>query len=234
MRIVSALKFDISFQFRHGFYYAYILVSLIYIAGLRTLPTGTGKYLSVLVLYSDPAVLGFFFIGGIVLLERGQNILESLFVTPLRIHQYILSKAASLTIISTVSSFAIIFFSFGSAFNPIPLLLGIVTGSLFFTLLGLGVAVRSKTINGFLLISPLYTIAFFLPFLDYLNMFKTYLFILIPGNASFMLIRAAFEKMAAPEMALQAAQMAFWILPAYIWAHKSFYRYIILKTGGGR
>ncbi|HBV97118.1 MAG: hypothetical protein JL50_21380 [Peptococcaceae bacterium BICA1-7] len=234
MRILSALRFDISFQFRHGFYYAYIIVSLIYIAGLRSLPAGTGEYLSAPVLYSDPAVLGFFFIGGIVLLEKGQNILESLFVTPFRVHEYILSKAASLTIISVVSSFAIIIFSFGAAFNPLPLLLGIVTGSLFFTLLGLGVAVRSKTINGFLLISPLYTIAFFLPFLDYFNIFKTSLFIFIPGNASLMLIRASFTEIDALGTVSQAAQMAFWILPAYLWAHKSFYNYIVLKTGGGK
>ena len=156
MKTLSTVKYDVMFQFRYGFYYAYLFVTVLYILLLRSLPEETRRILATILVFSDTSILGFFFIGGMVLLEKGQKTLESLFVTPLRIWDYLISKIISLTLLALLTSFAIMIFSFGASFNPIPLLIGVTFSSAFFTLLGLLASSRIKTLNGYLLISPLY------------------------------------------------------------------------------
>ncbi|QNO13949.1 hypothetical protein HYG86_03775 [Alkalicella caledoniensis] len=100
----SSLLHDIKFQFRHGFYIAYLVASIVYVAILRLLPLEPRNFILPIILFTDPAVLGFFFISGIFFLERDQNILENLFVTPYSIKNYILNKVISLGLITYLSS----------------------------------------------------------------------------------------------------------------------------------
>jgi len=100
MRLTAALTYDIRLQFRHYFYYAYLIVSIIYVIILRAVPLDFRQTAAVLVIFTDPSTLGFFFLGGIILLERGQKTLEGLFVTPLRVFEYMLSKILSLTLLA--------------------------------------------------------------------------------------------------------------------------------------
>ena len=119
MRAAAALKYDILFQLRHGFHYAYLFISAVYILILRTLPAEAKSLLLPVIVLTDPTVLGLFFIGGIVLLEKGQRTLESLFVTPLRILEYIGAKTVSLTVMALAVSFIISFLAAGFSFNPV-------------------------------------------------------------------------------------------------------------------
>ena len=96
MRFTSALKYDLKFQIRHGFYYAYAFVVTFYLIALLNIPLGIREWVTTLVIFSDTSVLGFFFVGSIILLERGQGTLNTLFVTPIRLHEFLLSKSLSL------------------------------------------------------------------------------------------------------------------------------------------
>jgi len=125
MRIAQMLQFDVRFQFRHGFYYAYLFISLFYIAILRVVPEQFRVLVTTIVIFSDPSVFGFFFVGGILLLERGEKTLESLFVTPLRLHEYFISKILSLSLIAVATSLLIAFSLLGLRFNLLLLLLGV-------------------------------------------------------------------------------------------------------------
>ncbi len=234
MRTLSALLFDIRFQFRHGFYYAYLLVTLLYVVMLKSIPAEAGRFVTVLIVFSDPAVLGFFFIGGIILMEKSQNTLESLFVTPFSIHEYIAAKVLSLTLIALAACFGILTVAFGKGFNPVPLFLGVLLSSFLFTLLGLVLAVRSRTLNGFLLTSPLYTIVFFLPALDYLGIYSSAFLSLIPSSAAIMLIKSSFVPTQASSLLTSTIVLCAWTALAYLWAYRSFYRHIILRIGGHR
>lgn len=53
-------------------------------------------------IYSDPAAMGLFFMGAIVLLEKSQRVLNSLAVSPVKVSEYILSKVISLGVISSI------------------------------------------------------------------------------------------------------------------------------------
>ncbi|PGD97831.1 fluoroquinolone export ABC transporter permease subunit [Bacillus wiedmannii] len=234
MRLLSAIKYDIISQFRHGFYYAYLFVTILYIVLLRLLPNDIRTYIETLVIFSDPVVLGFYFIGGIILLEKAQNTLDSLFVTPFRVHEYIISKIISLTLLTVIASFVVIGLTRDSGFAPISMLLGVTLSSIFFTLLGFAIVVRSKSINSYLLISPVYTLGFFLPVLDYINIFKTPFFYIIPTYPALILIDGGKGNISLFTMIYSILILIIWISIVYIWAYKSFYKYIILKIGGGK
>src|SRR5690554_5975368 len=99
MRLLHAVWADIRFQFKQGFYLVYVLITITYLIILSFLPE---EILSVglpLVIFSDPSVLGLFFIGGIIMLEKMQGILSVLVVSPLRTTEYILSKVISLALV---------------------------------------------------------------------------------------------------------------------------------------
>lgn len=232
MRWVTIAKFDISFQFRHGFYYAYLFVSLVYIVLLRLIPWDIKPLVATLLVFSDPGIMGFFFVGGIVLLERGQNVLDNLFVTPVQVEEYLLAKAASLAFLAVSTSFAIVIFTFGAAFNPVPLFLGVALTSSISTLAGLTLAVKAASLNGYLFTSPLFLLPFSFPLIDYLGVLPSRLFYLLPGKASLVLIDAAFLGGHLPEMLLALGSLTAWTLAAYLWARGAFYQSIILKAGG--
>lgn len=233
MRLWSALKYDIKFQIRHGFYYAYTLVSLLYIIMLRLLPISIREYTATLVLFSDPSVLGFFFIGGIVLLEKGQNIFESLFVTPIRAWEYLASKLISLTLLSVISSLVIAVFSFGISFNPFPMILGVILSSVFFTLIGFTLAFLSKTLNHYISLSLIYVPIFILPVIGFLGIFDTTIFNLLPAKPGLILIQGAFKGLEIGNYIYYIIVLVVWIIIAGLWVNDWFYKYVILRIGGG-
>lgn len=229
MKILSALRYDVLFQFRHGFYYAYALISVLYILLLRFIPVAIRERAAVLVIFSDPVMLGVFFVGGIILLEKEQRVLASIFITPFRLDEYIITRVISLTIIAELVSFSIIYFVFGNIAGPFNLFIGVGLSSVFFTLLGLALAARVDSINGYILRVPLVFIPLFLPILEYLNLFKTPLFYIIPSQGSLILIRAGFNDIPFFEWFYAIILLLSWIVIAYFLARKSFYKNIILQ-----
>jgi len=191
MRLINAIKYDILFQFRQGFYYANLFISIIYIILLKLLPQSINTQATVLIVLTDPSVLGSFFIGAIFILERSQNTLQGLFVTPFRVSEYILSKVISLTFISLLSSLLIALLGSHVSVNLFLFFIGVILTSIFFTLLGFIFSIYAKTVNQYFLYSML-TIVFIIPIISYLNLFNSNLFYLFPFKATILLIDGAF------------------------------------------
>ncbi len=108
-----------------------MVLSIIYIIAIRALPKAWGDIAVSFMIFSDPAVLGFFFIGGLVMLEKGQGIVDLVIVTPLRIREYVLSKVLSLAIIAIIVSLAIAIFA-QRVFNPVILIVSVLLVASFF------------------------------------------------------------------------------------------------------
>ncbi|MEZ4999819.1 MAG: hypothetical protein R2727_03835 [Bacteroidales bacterium] len=98
----------------------------------------------------DTSVLGVMFVGALLLLEKQQNVLQSLFVTPLELKTYILSKTISLTLLSLVMSMLIYIPASGIDRSTLFLMALVVISSSFFMLVGIGVSVTVSTLNGYL------------------------------------------------------------------------------------
>ena len=232
MRIIRAIQYDLLFQFRHGFYYAYGLVTVLYIVLLRLIPPVSREFVTTFIIFSDPAVLGAFFIGGIILLEKGQRVLQHLFITPITIEEYILAKTISLTTLALISSLAIVIVTFGYKFNAVLLIIAVSLSSVFFTLAGMLLAVRVKTVNEYLFKSPVYFTALFLPLLALLNIYKTPVFYIFPTNAALILTKAAFNHLPLIEITFAIIILLIWVILAFILAKGQIRKYIISKNGG--
>jgi|AntRauTorckE6833_2_1112554.scaffolds.fasta_scaffold00117_15 fluoroquinolone transport system permease protein len=235
MRFLQALKQDIKYQFRNGFYYVHLFVSIIYIAILFKLPFEIQGIVTAMVIFSDPAMLGFFFVGAIILLEKEENIFEALFITPLKVKEFIAARVFSLSTISLLTAFLIAIVIRGFHFNYILLFISLILTAIFFTLQGLTIAIIVKTVNEYLIYSIIYSIILVIPFLEFLNIYENILFYLWPTRASLVLIYGAFiSNVGLYEIIYSILVLIVWIFIAYKLAYSYFNKYVILKIGDKR
>ncbi|WP_018931553.1 ABC transporter permease [Gracilibacillus lacisalsi] len=229
MKHLELFTFDIRFQFRHGFYAAYALVSIVYICLLLLVPASYVKQTSILIIFTDPSVLGFFFVGGLVLLEKDQSIFNTLFVSPIRIHDYLISKVLSLTILATVSSSIIFIAVHQLHVDYLPFLIAVMLCSIFFTLLGISLAVRVDNVNMFLYTSPLFIIIFYLPLLSFFKLTDSLLLHLLPTQAILILLEGAFDSLTVQDYIYVIVIFIPWISCAYVLTYYSFQRFLRKK-----
>ncbi len=230
-RLAAAVRNDVLLQTKYGFYSIYAVITLVYILLLRNLPAYWLDLALPLIIFSDPSFLGFYFIGGLILLEKGENTLEWLISTPLREKEYLYGKMISLTILALAASLAISFFSYGTGFNYPLLVMGVTLTSVFYILVGFVAVARFRTVNEYLLSSIVYMLILNLPLLDFFGLYHSWFFYLFPSQASLLLIRGAFIPVEAWQAAYGLIYLTAWVWLMYRWAHRSFYRFIILREG---
>lgn len=181
MRILKSIRNDMKFQAKYGFYLLYTLITMIYVGIIFALPASIKKMAIAIIVFSDPAALGLFFMGAIILFEKSERVLDSLFISPLKIDEYIFSKVFSLSTISTIVGSSIALITMKRNINWIPLLLGLFLGSILFSLAGLIVASRINSLNQFVLaVSPISSFLSIPPFIELFG-FKHVFLSLHPG-----------------------------------------------------
>ena len=154
MRLLSLICGDIRFQFKYGFYLIYAIFSVLYILLLFLFPETWRTKASAVMIYSDPAALGLFFMGAIVLLEKSERVLKALAVSPVTATEYILAKVISLTGISVIVS--VLLAVVARAENIAFIVISVALTSAIFTLLGLISATKINSLNHYLyLIIPI-------------------------------------------------------------------------------
>jgi fluoroquinolone transport system permease protein len=229
VNLLSLSLYNVKLQFRHGFYYAYLFVTAVYIIILRLLGPGAREILTPVLIFSDPSMLGIFFVGGIVLLERNDNILESLFVTPLKAGDYCISKAVSLGVLALSASLLIAAAGKGGfGFDWPALIAGTVLTSTLFTFTGLAVSVRSEHVVDYILRVLPFVIVAAAPLIGYFGVTDSHLFYLIPTEASLTLITEGFSPGSAPiwEHLLSAGILILWNWAARRWAVYRFKKHL--------
>jgi fluoroquinolone transport system permease protein len=116
-RLLAALGCDARLQFRNGFYYAAALVAGVMAVGLgqlgRWLPGINLGWLAPGFIVSNMLLGTFYFMGGLVLLEKGEGTLEAQVVTPLRSREYLASKVITLAGLALVENLVIVGAGYG-------------------------------------------------------------------------------------------------------------------------
>jgi len=189
MRIRNLILGDVKFQMKYGFYFVYAVFTLFYILLLFALPVAAKEKAVTILIYTDPAAMGLFFMGAIVLLEKNQRVLNSIAVSPVKVSEYILSKVVSLGAISTLVG-VIITASAGTG-NMFGVIIGTFLGSVIFSLFGLMVAAKISSLNQFMVATMPFEILCFLPPLMYLFGYNKSFLLLHPGT---IIIRMMAEK----------------------------------------
>ena len=180
MRIQALLVGDIRFQWKYGFYFLYFIFTMLYMIILQLMPYAWKDKASMVLVFSDPAAIGLFFMGAIILLEKSEQTLQSIAISPVKPYEYVLAKTGAIAFLSTLVGFSIRL-SAMSIDNSILFFLGIFLGSSLFSAIGLMVATRSKTLNQFIIFTIPIEIVINLPAFMYLFGWRSFFMLLHPG-----------------------------------------------------
>ena len=230
-RLAATLWVDVRQQARQYFYVVSVLVVLMCVAVARVLltPELTRLFLPVCFLGAISGTT-WMFVGSLVLLERADRILDALWVTPLRLDEYFLSKTISLTGLAMAESVALTVLGYGVALNWPCLLLGLFTMSVVYNLAGLAVVARHTEVTDFLIPSVGLLIVAQLNFLDYFDVVPApwrFVFYLWPTQGPLLLLEAAFYPVAWGDLVYAVVASAAFIVLFWFWARREFARHLI-------
>ena len=198
MRLLNALRADIRFQFKQGFYLVYLLLTLVYMVVLTRFPLEFKRIAVPLTVFSDPSMVGFFFIGAIVMLEKVQGVLQYVTVTPLRSIEYLLAKVISLTMVALTAAIMIILATYSEPLNWIVLISGIILTSSFFVLYGFTAAANCSTMNQYFIKMIPYMLLIVLPCFSLIGFPYSWVFNIFPSVAGLQLVMGAFSELPLP------------------------------------
>lgn len=180
MRTKTLLMGDIGFQLKYGFYFLYLIFTILYISLLYALPAAWREQAAVLLIFTDPAAMGLYFMGAIVLFEKGERVLDSIAISPVRPMEYVVAKLVSIALISTAVGL-LIGFGGGVVVNPLFFVLGVFLGSCLFSAVGLMIAANIATLNQFIVATIPAEIIINVPAIAWLFGWKPGWLILHPG-----------------------------------------------------
>ena len=230
-RLTTTIRWDIQLQFRNGFYYASAFVVIISTIILRQFPNADFGYLLPMILFENLLINTFYFISGLVLLEKGENTLEGLIVSPLRKWEYLLSKIITLALLSILESIILTMVVFGIGLNWPIFLIGLLITCVLYALFGFIFVVRYDSINSFLFPSVLITTLLSLPLLDYLALWESPVMAIHPLQGGMLLLKGGFQTISTGELIYSLLYSALWIGITFVLSHRAFYRFVILKQG---
>jgi fluoroquinolone transport system permease protein len=180
MRTKALLLGDIRFQFKYGFYFLYVIFAAVYISLLFALPDAWRVKTAVLMIFSDPAAMGLYFMGAIVLFEKSEQVLNSIAISPVHPSEYVLAKLVSIALISTLVGL-IIGISSGIIGNIFEFTVGLFLCSCLFSSLGLSIAAKITTLNQFIIATIPAELVINIPAIAYLFGYKSNWLLLHPG-----------------------------------------------------
>lgn len=225
MRLWRLAAGDVRFQWKYGFYLLYALFTAVYLLILSVVPETARRTVATVLIYTDPAAMGLFFMGAIILLEKSQRVDSALAVSPVRAWEYMLSKLLSLALIGIVVGG--ILAAAGGIPRLLPCLAAIVPASFLCSACGLIAAQRSRSLNQFILLAVPFELLLCLPPVLLLFGLDSPWLMLHPGIAAVWLIYGD-----APGAVLCFLSLALWCVPALALCKKSVERYLASAGGG--
>ena len=165
MRKVNVIKGDVIFQWKYGFYGLYFLMIIIYLSIFSFFSGNVKNTIVSICVYSDPAAMGMFFMGALILLEKSQRITNSIAISPVTPEEYILGKVLSIGIISEIVG--IILMVQGGSDNYLLCTIGIFAGSVIFSLCGIIVGAKIESLNQYIVWTIPFEIVGFVPVILY-------------------------------------------------------------------
>lgn len=232
-RLFATLICDIHLQWRNGFYYAIGFIIAVWTALLSFTPVRSldlGWLMPAMVL-NNLLITTFYFISGLVLLEKGEGSLQAQIVTPLRSGEYLAAKVITLAILALVQNLVLVLLFRGPHVQLVLLAAGIIISAAIFTLVGFIAVLRYSSINEYLLPSVPYAAVLLLPLLLYVGPWQSWLIYLHPVQAPLILMQAAFVPVAAWQLLYALGYALLWIgLIAYV-ACRLFRRFVTSSLG---
>lgn len=222
-RLAATLATDVRVQARNGFYAATAVVVVSSVVLLRWLPEDAATLLLPVVILSNVLVNAFYFVSGMLLLERVEGTFAALSVTPLRLGEYLASKVATLAVLSLAESLLVAGAVIGVDVRLIAIAAGISLSAILFCLAGVALVVRYESISEFLMPSVLYATLLTLPVLGVFGVGPAawYLPHPIQGPLALMQIDAPHT---VGGLGYAIGYPLLWTVPAWVWSRRALAR----------
>jgi fluoroquinolone transport system permease protein len=218
--ILNALRWDIVLQARNGFYWASAFLVVAISTLLLSLPESARANSAAWV----PAILTvnlqittFFFVAGLMLLERDEGTLSALAVSPLSPSGYLAMRTFSLTGLAAAETLAIVWIGFGASGSWPLLLAGTAALGVIYTGLGAAIAARYESVNALLLPASAFVALLLLPLLPHFGLAPRWLFVVHPLEPPMTLLRAGYVAIDRIEVALAIVGSFGWSALAFVW-----------------
>jgi fluoroquinolone transport system permease protein len=228
--LATQLKWQMLILTRNNIISISFLVTFAYVAiflGIRDL--GNADKLLTLFVLNDPAIIGLFFMGVAFLIERRQQVLSALFVTPVDHHIYIWSRVISLSIVGLICALVMAVAAVGFNFNWLHFSLGVFGISIICCLIGLYLACFTSEFLKLMLGSiPILLLVLNPPLLNYFEVTSFFPFNLMPIAGGIWLLDNAMKEVASStEILMGYISMAIWIGITYVLVYRTFMKKIV-------
>ncbi|MEO0896572.1 MAG: hypothetical protein AAFY71_09255 [Bacteroidota bacterium] len=224
----NLIKWDLILQTRYQIVPALFVITGLYLLLFWLIPAIRFEELIILVIFSDPALLGLTFIGALILFEKGDNTLDALVVTPMQDWQYLWSKAISLTLVFTLAAIVIAGFSLGWGFHYPLYISTVMLTSILFIFVGIWLVAKTNSMNDYVIKVALALLPISLPLLNLFGITDTLAWYLLPSQASISLLQASFGKILPIwELIYGYSYLLFAIGCFYALARRSYHTYIV-------
>jgi len=230
-RLLSIIRWDVQLQYRNGFYYVSAFTAAFFILFLKQLSGVDISYWWPAIITGNLTINAFYFMAGIVLLEKGEGTMEAQVVTPLRPWEILTSKVLTLGLLSLFETLLIIVLVQGVQFNWVLLIAGIVFYIAMLALYGFFVVARYDSISEFLLPSVIWTMGFSLPLLYYFNIWRSWIMYIHPLQAVLVMLQSAFVTVPTWQIVYGFIYSAIWTVIAMMFSLRAFHRFVVVKEG---
>lgn len=187
-------------------------ISVFYVAIIYLVKdfAGVEKFITLLI-YNDPALVGFIFIGISIILEKDQEVLPALFITPFSHHIYLLSRIVTLSLIGFFGALVMVLTAKGAAFNFVHFSIGAFATCFLFSLMGIFIVSYTTEILHFLLRAVPLLIFMSLPLLNYFEITDLSVLKLFPVQGGLNLLVNSYRESPVP------AELVFGYLSIAVW-----------------
>lgn len=236
--LLAGLRWDVIVQARNGFYWASAFLIIIISALLLCIPEGARTNSALWV----PAVIAinlqittFFFVAGLILLERDEGTLNALAVSPLSPSGYLAIRTVSLTGLAAAETIAIVWIGFGTGGSWSLILGGTVALGVIYTGFGAAVATRYDSVNALLLPASAFVALLLLPLLPHFGLAPRLPFFVHPLEPPMTLIRAGYGVIDPLEVTFGLLGSFGWSALAFVWG-RTRVRALMhnMRASGGR
>lgn len=235
---VTVLRWDIVVQARNGFYWATAFLVLV-VGGLLLAVPATARTDAALWVPALVAVnlqmTTFFFVAGLMLLERDEGTLTALAVSPVSPGGYLASRMISLTTLAAIETAALVWIAFDSHGAWLLIIAGTAALGAVYTGFGAVIAARYASVNALLLPASMVVTLLLLPLLPHFGLAPRWPFLLHPIEPALALIRAGYGVAGVADIAFGVVGSVAWSAVAFLWGRQRVSRLMCdTRAGGGR
>jgi fluoroquinolone transport system permease protein len=233
---LTALRWDVVLQARNGFYWASVFVVVVIGGLLLAVPESVRSNHAALV----PAIVAinlqittFFFVAGLMLLDRDEGTLTALAVSPFSADGYLATRTVSLTALAAVETMALLWIAFDTSGSWL-VLMGTASLGVIYTGFGAVVGARYASVNTLLPPAAVVVTFLLLPLIPHFGLGSRRFVMLHPIEPSLTLLRAGYSVTSAIELVFGVVGSIIWSGIAFAWGRNRVARLMrdTQATGG--